>query len=101
MKNEAMSNSVEGRVYQGLQSLIKLRMEKEAFAGSELEILPTENEHVIAFIRTYDGQRAVIFANFSESSANHPAPCIRAKFHSNKETSSRDERNFTANEINY
>ncbi|MFZ1039907.1 MAG: amylosucrase [Anaerolineales bacterium] len=66
------SNSVEGRVYQGLQSLIKLRMGKEAFAGSELEILPTENEHVIAFIRTYDGQRAVIFANFSESRQTIP-----------------------------
>ena len=66
-------NSIEGRLYQGLQRLITLRTENEAFSGSELEILPTENEHVIAFIRTYDGQRAVIFANFSENPQTVPS----------------------------
>ncbi|MEP6894167.1 MAG: alpha-glucosidase C-terminal domain-containing protein, partial [Chloroflexota bacterium] len=59
-------NSIEGRVYHGLQNLIKLRKENNAFAGGELEIIPTENEHVLGFMRTHAGKRAVIFANFSE-----------------------------------
>ena len=58
---------MEGRVYLGLQNLIALRKDQEAFSGGELDILPTENDHVLAFIRKHAGQRAVIFANFSES----------------------------------
>ncbi len=59
--------SIEGRVYQNLKKLITLRKENEAFSGSELEIIPTENEHVLGFMRTNAGKRVVIFANFSES----------------------------------
>lgn len=58
---------IEGRVYQGLRRLITLRKENEVFSGSELEIIPTENEHVLGYIRRYMGKRAVIFANFSEN----------------------------------
>ena len=57
---------IEGRVYQGLQKLLALRKEHEAFSGGDLEIIPTQNEHVLGFARTHEGQRAVIFANFSE-----------------------------------
>jgi amylosucrase len=59
-------NSIEGRVYQGLQRLIALRKEYDAFSSNELEIIPTGNEHVLGFMRTHTGKRAVIFANFSE-----------------------------------
>lgn len=64
---------IEGRVYQGVQRLIILRKENEAFSGSELEISPTENEHVLGYIRRYMGKRAVIFANFSESVQSIPS----------------------------
>jgi len=60
-------DSVEGQVYQGLQKLIALRKEYKAFSGGELEIISTENEHVLGFMRTHAGKRAVIFANFSEN----------------------------------
>jgi len=63
-RNDA--TSIEGQVYQGLQSLIQLRKELDAFSGGELEIISTENEQVLGFMRTHAGQRAVIFANFSE-----------------------------------
>ncbi len=58
--------SIEGRVYQGLKTLIELRKQLEAFAGGELEIIPTENDHVLGFLRSHAGHRAIIFANFSE-----------------------------------
>jgi len=60
------ANTVEGRVFQGLKMLIDLRKQHEVFAGGELEVIPTENEHVLGFMRTHAGKRAVIFANFSE-----------------------------------
>ena len=67
-RNDA--NSIEGRVYQGLQKLILLRKEHDVFSGGMLEIIPTENEHVLGFVRTHAGKRAVIFANFSEQPQN-------------------------------
>jgi hypothetical protein len=36
------------------------------FSGGELEIIPTENDHVLGFIRRYMGKRSLIFANFAE-----------------------------------
>jgi amylosucrase len=62
--------TIEGRVFQGLKMLIELRKQHSAFAGGELEIIPTENEHVLGFMRTHAGKRAVIFANFSEVPQN-------------------------------
>lgn len=59
--------SIEGRVFQGLKMLIELRKQHQAFAGGELEVIPTENEHVLGFIRTHSGRRAIVFANFSET----------------------------------
>jgi len=66
-------NCIEGRVYQGLQALIALRKGLEAFSGGDLEIIPTMNEHVLAFTRSHAGHRAVIFANFSEYPQTIPA----------------------------
>jgi glycosidase len=70
------SNSIEGRVYQGLQKLIALRKEHDAFSGGDLEIIPTENPHVLGFTRAHAGRRAVLFANFSERPQNIPARVI-------------------------
>ncbi len=65
--------AIPGKIFQGLQKLIALRKKFSAFAGSELEMLQTENEHVLSYIRTHAGQRLLIFANFSEIPQNVPA----------------------------
>jgi amylosucrase len=59
-------DAIEGRVFIGLKNLIELRKRYEVFSGGELEIIPTENEHVLGFMRTRGADRALIFANFSE-----------------------------------
>ena len=59
--------TIEGRVYQGLKLLIDLRKKHEVFSGGELEIIQTENDHVLGFMRMHAGKRSVIFANFSEA----------------------------------
>ena len=65
--------SIEGRVFSGLQAIIQLRKSHPAFSGNELEMILTENEHVLGFVRVHAGQRAVIFANFSENEQAVPA----------------------------
>jgi hypothetical protein len=59
--------TVEGRVFQSLQDLIVLRKNHSVFIGGELDVILTENVHVLGYARLHDGERAVIFANFSES----------------------------------
>jgi amylosucrase len=66
-------NTIEGRVFQGLKSLIKLRKQHKVFTGGELEVIPTENEHILGFMRIHADRRAVIFANFSEERQLIPA----------------------------
>ena len=65
-KRRNQSQTVEGRVFQGLQKLIRLRKEHEAFTGGDLKVLDAENIHVLGFERAYGNQRIVILANFSE-----------------------------------
>ena len=60
--------STEGRVYRELQALITLRKNLIAFYGSTLEIIHTDNDHVLSYIRKHSNQCILIFANFSESS---------------------------------
>ena len=55
--------SPEGRIYQGLLSLIELRKDNVAFSHGELHILQTENDHVLGF--AHPG--VILLANFSES----------------------------------
>lgn len=64
--------SIEGRVFEGLQRLIDLRKGNEVFSGGELRILETENLHALGFERRFAGQRALVFANFSEQEQTLP-----------------------------
>lgn len=59
--------TIEGRVYGRLQDLIALRKSHPVFSDGRLEVIPTENEHVLGYARLYGNQRAVVFANFSEA----------------------------------
>jgi len=58
--------TVEGRVYRGLQALLQLRKTFQVFTGGDLTVRDTNHPHVLVFERAGDGQRAVILANFSE-----------------------------------
>lgn len=58
--------TVEGRVFQGLQRLIVLRKEHEIFAGDGMKPMDTGNEHVLGFLRISGAERVLVFCNFSE-----------------------------------
>ena len=59
--------TVEGRVFDGLKRLIKLRKKHAALSGGNLKLIQTENEHVLGFVRLHKGKRIILFANFSEN----------------------------------
>ena len=59
-------DSVEGRIFQGLQRLIELRKNCLAFGGTELEVINTDNDHILGYLRVAENDRLLVFANFSE-----------------------------------
>ncbi len=71
--NRKKTTTVEGRVYRGFQQLVALRKQHQVFSGGELQIIQTSNEHVLGYVRRYEGARAIIFANFSEDEQTVPA----------------------------
>lgn len=59
-------SGIAGRVFQGLQKLIQLRKQTQIFGGNANTVLNTDNEHVLAYLRSSENRRALVFANFSE-----------------------------------
>ena len=39
---------------------------QRTLAGQNMELVPTNNEHVLGYVRLRDGDRLVVFANFSD-----------------------------------
>jgi amylosucrase len=68
---------LEGRVYRGLQRLIRLRKNNSIFAGHEMKVIATGNEHVLAYVRLQENHRALVFANFSEQEQTIPGNLLR------------------------
>ena len=70
-------NSIEGKIYAGLQRLIQLRLCNPVFAGQAMQVINTGNPHVLGYVRLHDPQRALIFANFSEEEQTLPGNLLR------------------------
>ena len=69
--------TVEGKIFQNLKGLIKLRKTNPVFAGSEMQILQTGHESVFGYLRASGSERVLIFANFSEGQQTIPANLLR------------------------
>ncbi len=70
-------SSLAGRVFDGLQKLIRLRKEHPEFGGNVNSILNTGNPHVLAYQRPYENRRVLVFANFSEGLQIIPGNLLR------------------------
>ena len=70
-------SSLEGRIFQGLQRLIRLRLEHPVFSGQEMQAISTGNPHVLGYVRAHADQRALVFANFSEAAQTLPGNLLR------------------------
>ncbi len=69
--------TVEGRIYQGLQRLIELRLNQPVLAGQEMQVIDTGSPHLLGFARLAADRRLLVFANFSESEQTLPANLMR------------------------
>jgi glycosidase len=70
-------SNLAGRVFHGLQKLVQLRKQNPVFSGNVNSILNTANPHVLAYVRPYENQRALVFANFSEQPQTIPGNLLR------------------------
>lgn len=66
MERRSDPATLEGRVYQGLQRLIRLRKNCAALTGGQLQSIETGSSRVLGYLRVHEGEQALILANFSE-----------------------------------
>jgi amylosucrase len=69
--------SEEGRIFNGLKRLFELRKQNPEFSGVQAAIIPTDNDHVLGYVRALGPERALVFANFSETDQTLPANLLR------------------------
>jgi len=70
-------HALEAEVYGGLQRLIAVRKETEAFAESEMSVVDADNPHVLGYVRKNDRGRILALANFSEREQRVAANTVR------------------------
>lgn len=66
-QSESGNGSIRSRIFKSTQRLISLRKTMPAFAGQNMDLLGTSNSHVLGYIRSNEGHRVIVLANFSES----------------------------------
>lgn len=78
-KMELRSNpeTIEGRIFLGIQKLIELRKSTACFGGHEMQVVNTENKQVLGYLRSVENNRVIILANFSETEQRLPANLLR------------------------
>lgn len=74
-RNDAAT--IEGRINGELRRLIELRQQHMALANGEMEVIPTNNDHVFGYVRRYNGERLLVLANFTEHEQTIAANEIR------------------------
>ena len=62
------TETVPGRIYQGLLRLIQLRQQNLAFTRGDTEITDIGNDRVFGYFRSHEGYSVFVLASFSESS---------------------------------
>ena len=71
------SGSIRSRIFESIRKLISLRKTLPALAGQDMQLIPTENSHVLGFLRVTEGNRLVVLANFSDSPQSIHGNAIR------------------------
>jgi amylosucrase len=66
VEQRSQPGTTEFSIYQGLQRLIRMRVDNPVFSGSELRVIDTGNPQVLGYVRIFGNHRALVFANFSE-----------------------------------
>lgn len=59
--------SIHNRIFETIKFLISLRKSCPALSGVENSIVDLQNDHILAYTRSYEGSRLFIICNFSEN----------------------------------
>ncbi len=57
---------IHQRIFRSLRRMILQRQATPAFGGQTMQLLNSENPHVLGFVRSRDSHRVIVLANFSE-----------------------------------
>jgi glycosidase len=69
--------TIQGRIFHNLKTLIDLRKKFPVFSGGELQVINTENPHILGYMRATEADRSLVFANFSEREQRLPFNLLR------------------------
>jgi amylosucrase len=69
--------TIEGRIFQGLQRLVHLRENYAIFGAGRIDVIEPDNDQILAFARVLENERVLVFANFSESAQTISANLLR------------------------
>ena len=62
-----LQESVRRRIFQQLRQMISWRQRLPAIAGQKMELLKTQNPHLLGYTRSHDGSRLIVLANFTDT----------------------------------
>ncbi len=71
------ADAPQGRIFAGLQRLARARKAHPVFAGGEMQVVDAGAAPVFAFLRSREGERALLLANFSEQPQLIPGNLLR------------------------
>ncbi len=60
------NGSIRARVFKATQRLISLRKDSPALAGQSMDLISTANSHILGYVRSREGHRLIVLANFSD-----------------------------------
>ncbi len=72
-----LDNTPQWKIFNGLSELIGIRKSYVYFSNGNTQVMDTETDKVLGFVRTYNGERCLVFANFSEEPQSISANILR------------------------
>lgn len=66
MQQRTQPESIAGRIFTQLQTLIRIRKQHDAFSVGEINLISTDSNAILGFVRRAGTQRMLVLANFSE-----------------------------------
>ncbi|MFT5302874.1 MAG: amylosucrase [Mariniblastus sp.] len=72
-------NSIRNRIFGSLVRLIELRKSLPALSGLQMELINNQNAHVLGYVRSNNGSRLIVLANFSETAQTIAGNMLRTK----------------------
>jgi amylosucrase len=76
-KIESGGGSIQRRIFESLQHLIRVRKSQPALAGQQMELIKTDNTHLLGFVRIHQSHRMVVIANFADSLQSFSGNALR------------------------